>query len=327
MDLREVDRRFGKGAHKWVWSARPRYVFDEDGSERPDLEAEEHLSDEDLEDETGWWTCHPETAIGDIAVIYRSLGRQDPDYPVRGPQDLAYVVLATSDAFALDQDPFAIGEGFADKHGCHHVILAKIEPPVGLGELRADPVLRDWPALKAGFVRAAMAMPEQIWQRFVEIATTDERPHKPPGRPRRPLRLRRPSIERRRIESELEVWLAENLDVLRPSGLHLELVGRQVYLEGHEGTMDLLCRRTDRRDEYVVLELKVDEVRRDAVGQVLGYLGWLRQQSEVSQATGVLIGGWEHTQLPYALSEVDEKVQWITWDDVDLPLDVRRLLE
>lgn len=95
MDLREVDRRSGGGARKWVWSARPRYVLEEDGTERPDLEPVEDVSDDDFEDETGWWTCDPDTAVGDLAVIYRSSGIQDPDYPVRGPKDLAYVALAT----------------------------------------------------------------------------------------------------------------------------------------------------------------------------------------------------------------------------------------
>lgn len=321
MDLREVDRRFG-GRRKWVWSAQPRFVFDEDGNERPDFEAVEDVGDEAFEDETGWWTCHPDTKAGDLAVIYRSSGNKDPNFPVRGPKDLAYVALVTSEPpFALDRDPFAIKQGLADKYGCHCVIVAKIEPSVGLGELRADPVLRDWPALKASFVRAAMPMPEDVWRRFVEIAASDERS----APPRRPRRRRLSTIERRYLERELEDWLTESLSALRSHGLDLELVGRQVYCEGHEGTMDVLCRRAGGRADFVVLELKVDEVRRDAVGQILGYLGWLRSRPEVSEATGVLIGGWQHPQVPYALAEVDAKVQWISWDAVDLPADLRHL--
>ncbi len=323
MDLREVDRRYG-GSRKWVWSAQPRFVFEDDGTERPDLEPVEDVGDEAFEDETGWWTCHPDTKAGDLAVIYRSSGNKDPDYPVRGPKDLAYVALVTSEPpFALDRDPFAIEQGLGGKYGCNVLIVAKIEPPVGLAELRADPVLRDWPALKASFVKAAMPMPDAVWRRFVEVAASDGR--SPSAR--RPQRRRSSTLERRHIERQLEDWLTESLDALRPHGLDLELVGRQIYCEGHEGTMDVLCRRAGGRAEFVVLELKVDEVRRDAVGQILGYLGWLRRRREVSEATGVLIGGWQHPQVPYALDEVDAKVQWISWDTLDLPGDLRHLLD
>lgn len=323
MNLREVDRRYGDRA-KWVWSARPRYVLEADGSERPDLQPVDEVTEDDLEDETGWWTCDPRTEVGDLAVIYRSSGTQDPDYAVRGPKDLAYVALVTSDAFPLDDDPFAIKEGFAEKHGCRCVIVAKIEPPVALAELRADRVLRDWPALRAGFVRAAMSMPDEVWQRFVDVAAGDQRP---PSTPRRPRRPPMPPLKRRWVERQLETWLAEHLEVLRPHGFNLEFVRRQAYLSGHEGTLDLLCRRTDQPDAYVVVELKVGEVLRDAVGQVLGYLGWMREQPEVAQVDGVLIGGWPQTQLPYALSEVDERVSWLTWGEIDLPQDLRDLLE
>ena len=270
MDLREVDRRYGDRA-KWVWSARPRYVLEVDGSERLDLEPVDEVVEDDLEDETGWWTCDSRTEVGDLAVIYRSSGNQDPDYAVRGPKDLAYVTLVTSDAFPLDGNPVAIEEGFAKKHGCRHVVVAKIEPPIALTELRGDPVLREWPAFRAGFVKAAMSMPDEVWRRFVELAAGDERPPSTPTRPRRQRRQLKPALERRRIELQLETWLAQHLEVLLPHGFDLEFVRRQGYLCGHEGTLDLLCRRADQADAHVVLELKVGEVRRDAVGQLLGY--------------------------------------------------------
>ena len=53
----------------------------------------------------------------------------------------------------------------------------------------------------------------------------------------------------------------------------------------------------------------------------------MRDQPEVAYVDGVLIGGWPHTQLPYALSEVDERVSWLTWDEIDLSHELRDLLE
>ena len=158
MDLLEVDRRWGAAARKWVWSARPRYVFEDDGSERDWLEPVDDVLPEDYEDESGWWTCHPETRIDDLAVVYRNAGRNDPEpFPIVGPRDLCYIVLVTSEPFPLKDDPLA--RELAKFHGCRYVVVSRFEPPVPIEDLRNDPVLAEWPALRAGFVRAAMPCP------------------------------------------------------------------------------------------------------------------------------------------------------------------------
>ena len=318
MNLESVDQVFGRNANKWVWSAQPRWLFNEDGSERADLEPVEAISDIDFEDERGWWTCHPETRAGDLAVIYRSAGTRDREFPVRGPKDLAYVVLATSDAFPLDREPFAVEAGFGRHFGCYQRFVAKIEPPIGLQELRSDPVLREWPALKASFVRAAMPMPEPCWRRLLEIAGV--RASRVPSDVRGTVRTLAPVY----MERELEDWLAQNLHVLRQHGLDLDLIAQQVFCKGHDGKIDILCRSRHDHRHYVVIELKVGEVRRDAVGQVLGYLGWVRDTTGASEVTGVLIGASQHRQVPYALAEVASKVQWISWSSIELPRTMRR---
>lgn len=318
--IREVHERWGSSATKWVWSARPRHVFEPDGTERDDLEPVNVLTRDDFSDETGWWTCHPNTRVGDLAVIYRSTGDKDVEgFPVRGPRDLRYVCLATSDAFALADEPLA-GE-FADKHGCRSVVVAEFEPPVGIAELRSDPQIRSWPALRAGFVRAAMPMPNDVWARLVEIS--EEEPDGPggpvpPDRAAPPLDL---------LERALETWLESHPDALRAVGLDVCVAGRQVHLPGHDGTVDLLMRRTDRPNSYVAVELKAGEIRRDAIAQVLGYIGWLTAHPDVEEASGLVIGLDPHIQVPWVLSAIAALVDLAHWRDLDVPADLGRRLE
>ena len=75
MELTEINRRWGRPATKWVWAARPRYLFAEDGSERDFLTPVSDVRTDDYSDETGWWTCDPRTKIDDLAVIYPSAGK------------------------------------------------------------------------------------------------------------------------------------------------------------------------------------------------------------------------------------------------------------
>ena len=317
VEIEEVDRRWGATATKWVWSTRPRYVFEEDGSERLGLEPVDEVVPEDYSDETGWWTCHPDTRKHDLAVIYRNEGKADPEYPVRGTKDLRYVCLAVSDAFPLAYDPLA-GE-FSDHHGCRYVVVGWFDPSIGIGELRADPRTQAWPALKAGFVQAAMPMPEQVWRRLVEMSSTAA--SRSPGRSRRVPRRLSPDA-RNDLERRLEDWLMAYPQALRHVGFDVSVEQRQMLCTPcHGGSIDLLCRRTDHKANYVVVELKVDdEIRRDAVAQVLGYVGWLRSRPEVKDATGLIIGLNPHKQVPWVLDMLPEGlVRFAHWDELGLP--------
>lgn len=159
MRIKDIDRRYAEGAAKWVWVSGPKYVFEIDGAPRQALLPVEEVLSEHYEDDNGWWTCHPKTKAGDHAVVYRSGAANDAgQLPRRGPKDFCQVVLATSDAFPLADDPLA-GE-FSIKHGCRFVPVAEFSPPVEIGELKADPALAAWPALRAGFVRSAYQLPD-----------------------------------------------------------------------------------------------------------------------------------------------------------------------
>jgi hypothetical protein len=301
-------------------------VFERDGTERADLEPVDEVLPEHYDDEVGSWTCHRDTHLDDLAIVYRGAGANDPEgFPVRGPKDLYYVMLVTSEPFPLREDPLAAE--FVDKQGCRCVVVARLVPPIGIEELRRDPVIRDWGALKAGFVQAAMAMPNEVWDRLVDLdgASHDPgpgAPHRPTGR-RKGRQIHHDPGHRREIEYRLESWLEQNPDSLRPFGYEVAIEGRQIYCPGHEGVMDLLCRRTGgTNNSYVVVEIKADALRRDAVAQILGYIGWLRDQPNVDEVIGIVIGIDAHIQVPWVL-KATELVEHLDWSQFDLPAELR----
>jgi hypothetical protein len=324
MRITDVDRRYAAAAGaKWVWVSGPQYTFEADGKAPRWLLPVEEVLPEHFDDDNGWWTCHPDTKAGDLAVLYRSGAENDPGYvPRYGPKDVSHVLLATSDAFALADDPL-VGE-FADKHGCCFVTLAEFSPPIGIRTLRADRVLASWPALRAGFVRSASPMPEEVWRRLVQL---DRKSTTPRGTGRRQLT---PS-ERRDIEHRLEQWLAAHVDALEPLiGGPVELAGGPQWQlgEDHGGTLDPLLRRRDRHGDLIVIELKVDDVRRDAIAQALGYVGWLRAQPGVARVTAIVIGLEEQIQVPWVRSMLGDEIAVSHWDDVaGLPKPLRNLLD
>ncbi len=324
MRITDADRRYASDAFaKWVWVSGPQNTFEVDGTAIRALFPVEEVLPEHYDDDNGWWTCHPDTKTGDLAVLYRSgASNAAGQLPRHGPKDLCQVILATSDAFALADDPFA-GE-FSDKHGCRFVSLAEFSPPIGIRTLRGDTVLAAWPALRAGFVKSASPMPEDVWRRLVEIDRTRG------GRSGRRRQLT--AAERRDIEHQLEAWLAGHVDALEPLiGHPVELAGGPQWPlgEDHGGTLDLLLRRRDRRgNSLIVIELKADLIRRDAIAQALGYVGWLRAQPRVTQADAIVIGLEEQQQVRWVRSMLGDEIAVHHWDDVaGLPKHLRDLLD
>lgn len=76
------------------------------------------------------------------------------------------------------------------------------------------------------------------------------------------------------LERDLEEFLVNNLDLIEP-GLKLYenngQQGRQYSIDG--GRIDLLCEHRD--GDVVVVELKACEAADAAVGQLLGYVGYV----------------------------------------------------
>jgi len=112
---------------------------------------------------------------------------------------------------------------------------------------------------------AGLAEPKRVERRPAEPKRVERRPAEPKRverRPAEPKRVeRRPSVG---LEKHLEDWIVKDVSLI---GEGLTLVGRQVFID--DGKLDLLA--IDKRDRWVVIELKAGMLWSDAVTQALYY--------------------------------------------------------
>jgi RecB family endonuclease NucS len=83
-------------------------------------------------------------------------------------------------------------------------------------------------------------------------------------------------------ERNLEDFIVQQLEAIEP-GLHL--VERQ--LRTLAGRLDLLCK--DANGHYVVVELKRMQGSDQVVGQILRYMGWVRETHHVKKVRGIIV--------------------------------------
>jgi hypothetical protein len=76
------------------------------------------------------------------------------------------------------------------------------------------------------------------------------------------------------LERDLQKFLSRNLGVVE-KGLKPDPAYQLEEFPIDVGRIDLLCK--DLHDNWVVIELKADWARDDAVGQILGYMSWVRE--------------------------------------------------
>jgi hypothetical protein len=238
----------------WVWVTGPEYYANEDGSDREDLDPAV------APDAGGWWTCHRNTRRGDLVLLYRTRPRSD----------LKYLILAESDAYSIADDEDAWDRGW--DYGCDYRFLYKFREPLTLEDLRGDPYLEEWGALRANFRQRVYRIRMSIWKRLV-IRITEREPTA-----RRPLTNGPlPPDDGFPNEDVIENWIASDPSILRRFGYHLDIVERQRVCEGHGGRIDLLG--YDRRSKrYVVIELKNVRATLNTVGQIASYMGWARER-------------------------------------------------
>lgn len=119
----------------WVWTSRP--------EARDDLE----LGLGEVS-----WCCSRANRAGDLGVVYRS----------REHKDVSHLVAVSSDADLSEGRPV-----------CRVRVVARFPAPLALARMRADPVLRQWPALRAGFVQRCFPVPDAVWARLCELLPID----------------------------------------------------------------------------------------------------------------------------------------------------------
>jgi hypothetical protein len=250
-----VDRQY------WVWVRQPWFYQDERGVAFPDLDPERGYTPED------WWSCSPWTRDGDLAVMYRSRERKD----------ISHLVAARSDAWRLD-------DSHSPYHGtsvCKIQILARFPRPLALAEMRADPTIREWAALRAGFRKGYFPVPNEVWARLLELLEVDA------------TKLQRTLLtgdHRFRFEKDLKRWILGGGQPLARLGYELDLRGDE-YPCG-SGRADIVyTEHSGVRQRWVVVELKRDTVGMAAVNQVRGYRDYLdKHRRRYRRTKAILVG-------------------------------------
>jgi Endonuclease NucS len=100
-------------------------------------------------------------------------------------------------------------------------------------------------------------------------------------------------------ERNLEDFIVQQLEAIE-SGL--QLVDRQ--LSTPAGRLDLLCK--DANGNYVVIELKRMQGTDQVVGQILRYMGWLKEAHPTEKVRGIVIVGKNDQALSYAIRAVPD---------------------
>jgi len=100
----------------------------------------------------------------------------------------------------------------------------------------------------------------------------------PPSPPREELAL---------LERDLQKFLSRNLGVIE-KGLTPDPAYQLEEYTSDVGRMDFLCK--DAQNNWVVIELKADWAGDDAVGQILGYMSWVRDNlPDGSTVRGIIV--------------------------------------
>jgi hypothetical protein len=279
----------------WLWVTRPEYYLDEDRNDRKDLDPSFSA------DTGGFWTCHRNTRKGDLVLLWRTLPRSD----------IGYLIQACSDAYSIADDP---GAESSWDYGCDYRFLFKFSKPLTVAEIRADPYLLDWTALRGHFQGKVFLITSPVWEHLLgRLQATN------PGFSELLQRLANSANApiNHVLEEHLERYLVTHLGLLSKHGFDLELIGRQIICTGLGGRIDLLCH--DRRlKRNVVVELKRGRAGQNTFGQVSTYMGWTNDHHQpLNRTVGLVIAdGFDNYFISAA--KTNPKIRYFTLEELDL---------
>lgn len=273
----------------WVWVTGPDYYLEPDGiTENRELDPDSEYSTDN------WWTCHRDTKKDDLVVLYRSTMAKD----------IKYLIRVTSDAYSLADDPDA-EPGWT--WGCDFEVIERFDHGIAIAELRADPITARWPALRAAFVRSAWSVPQEVWDRLLQMAEVTSQ------RVATQLRF---SKQRALKEAEIEQELLTSPSLLRDLGLSFDRLRRQVKCRT-SGFADLVgYSRSD--VPSLVIELKRGWAGRDAVAQVLGYRASLQKEHQPRRRVRAVLIAEDLDVRARDLVANDPYLEFIPLDDLVL---------
>ena len=104
-------------------------------------------------------------------------------------------------------------------------------------------------------------------------------------------------------EQELQKFLGDHWNST-PMGEEWKLHGANFPI-GEIGIIDLLARHKD-KNEWLVIELKKDQSSDETVGQILRYMGWVKEQllNGEGSVNGMIVSHTADDRIKYALSIV-----------------------
>lgn len=96
------------------------------------------------------------------------------------------------------------------------------------------------------------------------------------------------------IEKDLQIYLSNRLEEIEDG---LTLIGREYKTE--IGLIDILCK--DKKGEYVVIETKAGKAKEAALGQILGYIGALKESGVTENIRGILVASDFESRIVFAV--------------------------
>jgi len=286
----------------WLWVVRPAYYAEADGR---DLEALEPRENADAGD---WWTCDARTRAGDLILMYRTTPKMD----------VAYLIQAASDARELDAVVRAQYPTWT--HSCEFRVLAKLDRPITLAELRAEPRLASWGARRSNFQGQSHTISPDVWAVLEAMVNARLDGAAPASVARHAER----GIQEAKSEKALQRRLLENPAALAVHGINVSFFKGEFTCRGIRGRIDLLG-QDDHQGSTVVIELKVVRAGRTTFGQICGYVGWLDQQPGTRKPVhGVVIADGFDDHFRLAAQMMTPRIQMIELADVNRALGVER---
>lgn len=221
----------------------------------------------------------------------------------RRPKPRYLLRLTRSAAYSLLDDDVAAEHGW--DYGCDYEVIEKFEHPLTLEEMKSDPALREWGALRARFRRKVYEIPPDTWNHLLDRLSVDRDASE---------RRRRRAAKRYALERDIEDRLARDLRPFRKHGFNLELRARQHVLR-RGGRADLVCYDRD-ANRYVIIELKRGLASRNAVAQLLSYRASINEEFPArSPPIGILVGDRLDNEAS-GIIEDDERLLFVALDEI-----------
>lgn len=110
------------------------------------------------------------------------------------------------------------------------------------------------------------------------------------------------------FECDLRNYLAKNLSKIEDG---LTLIEKEYNTGTSAGIMDLFCK--DSKGNYIVIELKKYSEEDKVIGQILRYIGWIKQNKKTDEKNinvrGIIIVNKPNEKLDYAIIPVNNFIK------------------